>query len=152
MPIGAWYNAAAGSLVTESSYSAINPASTTRIAEFDDGTGNNIITHIVAGTNGRQYATSLVAAATKMNLGNNSTYVQGAIVKIGSSWVPDAQLFNLNGIQPQSSAVVGAIPSGITMMRFGGDQTGGCNGNIYMRRVRYWPRALSAAELQSVTR
>ena len=83
-------------------------------------------------------------------MGNAGTYVANAVIKMASSWTAGAQLFNLNGIQPKSAAAAG-VPLGITQLLLGHDNTGATTEVIWLRRYRYWPRALSAAELQSVT-
>ena len=62
------------------------------------------------------------------------------------------QRLNLNGIQPQSSAVASATPSGLTTLRFGQDQAGNVSQEHEHAACRAIGRArCPPAELQSVT-
>lgn len=145
---GAWFTQGVGSLSTEF---IINGASGfPRITSLNDGTANNEIMHLIGASAGRVYSASTLAGVAGWAMGNNSTYVANAVAKMATSWQAGAQLFNMNAVQPQSAAQAG-VPSGITQLMLGHDTTGATTEVIYMRRVRYWPRALSATELQQVT-
>ena len=150
MPVGAWFNVAQGSLLTDGSMSGTRNPGFPNFARLDDGTGNNLILHLVGAASARTYASSSAAGVAGWATGNTGTFVAGTRYKIASSWITGAQLFNLNGIQPQSAAVA-AIPTGLTTLRFGSDNASNILAATYLRRVAYWPRVLSASELQSVT-
>lgn len=151
MPIAAWFNTTSGTLLVECSFPGMRTGGFPVFARFDDGTANNVITLLINAAVGRMYTGSTVATVAGWQLGNNGTYVQNVIHKIAVAWDVGVQRFNLNGIQPQSSTVASATPSGLTTMRIGQDQAGSLNKSMNVRRVAYWPRALSASELQAVT-
>jgi hypothetical protein len=151
MPIAAWFSTTSGTLLVECSFPGMRTGGFPVIARFDDGTANNVITLLINASVGRMYSSSVVASVAGWTLGNNGTYVQNVIHKIAVAWDVGVQRFNLNGIQPQSSTVASATPSGLTTLRIGQDQAGSLNKSMNVRRVAYWSRALSAAELQSVT-
>ena len=151
MPTSGWLTATtSGSLLTEYIINGIRTGFPV-IVRLDDGTAANNISHLINSTPGRMYSSSTVASVAGWALGNNSTYTANVVHKMATAWDVGVQRFNLNGIQPQSSVVASATPPSLTNLHIGQDQAGSIFKSMYIRRVAYWPRALSAAELASVT-
>jgi hypothetical protein len=92
--------------------------------------------------------TSISGTSTVSNsFGTISQYVPA---KMASSWNGTTNLGSLNAAAVVSTAV--GLPPALNVLCIGNVLAGSSfylNG--WMRRVRYWPRALSAAELQAVT-
>ena len=123
------------------------------VAELDDGTTNtllgiriqaafqmnafafkaNVLQGFLSGPAPTAAYTVLKAAAS---LDNQTTFIC-AVATNGAS--PSTPTFTLSG---------GALPT-LTRLNIGNGRTNAVNG--WVRRVRYWPRALSNAELQAVT-
>ncbi len=131
------------------------PAAATNAAWaiLDDGTAANVLEFLSpAGNSGIRFiatanSVSLLAAGTEMAVG-----ALPATYKAGISLGPAAGRNAMNGVlgtAASPSAGTTAL-NGLNRLRLG-------NGGIvpvsgYFRRVRYWPRALSAIELQAATR
>lgn len=151
MPTTGWLTATtAGTLLAEYMFNGTRVAFPT-IARLDDGTANNLISMLLNFTPGRMYSTSTVAGVAGWALGNNFTYVPNVVHKIGTAWDVGVQRFNLNGIQPQSSAVANATPATLPTLRFGQDHAANIFKSMYLRRVAYWPNAVTAKDLQNIT-
>jgi hypothetical protein len=152
MPTTGWLTSTtSGSLLTEYSIGGMRTAGFPQIVRFDDATASNNAGHLISVSTGRMYSASTVGGVAGWALGNNATYTASVVHKMASAWDVGVQRFNLNGIQPQSSAVANATPASLTTLRFGQDQAANIFKAMYIRHVAYWPRALSAGELQSVT-
>lgn len=152
MPTSGWLTSTtSGSLLTEYNVVGMRTAGFPVIVRLDDGTANNNISHQISATLGRMYSVSTVATVQGWALGNNSTYTVNTIHKMATAWDVGVQRFNLNGIQPQSSTVASATPASVTTLHLGQDQAANIFKAICLRRVAYWPSALSAKDLQNIT-
>jgi hypothetical protein len=149
MPLGAWYNAATGSLATESMHSGVRPATFPRIVQIDDGTNNTLVSHLIGVSSARVYSTGTQSSVSQWQIGPNGVFAANTVFKVASAWAAGSQLVNVNGANP-SSASGATVPNPMNILRFGRD-TGNILQAMYLRRVRYWSRALSATELQQVT-
>ena len=151
MPTAAWFNASASSLMCEYMLGqSPNPSIQSRDAccLSNGGTANRLLLRAELASS-KQAAVVAVVSSTSLQglLGNNAA---GAVAKLGGSWDGTTGLGTLNGAPVVSYAT--GMPSGLTVLAFGNDfAAAAAYHNGYIRRVRYWPRALSAIELQSVT-
>jgi hypothetical protein len=73
----------------------------------------------------------------------------GTPFKAAYATVSGNHQFAVNGVAAAANANAAGPPS-VTTLRFGKSTTANV-GVLYLRRFRYWPRALTNAELQSVT-
>jgi hypothetical protein len=146
-----WYNATEGTLFVEGSTNvptslfsgAVQPA----LVSIDDGTNNNRLSMFYADSGGKAVFFRIVAAgaATNPTPANVSTTVNKAALAyaIGA---------NQGGGSADGSAATLSSPAAIpvvTQMRIGSATTG--QRSEYIRRITYYPRRLSNADLQTLT-
>ena len=141
-----WFNATEGTLYAE--WLVPSVSGLRFIAEFDDGTDTNRITLLTNATAG-QSRCPLVTVTTEQagivapDAAANTTYkwagVYAANDFIGAS--------NGTLLTPDTT---GAVPT-VTLLRLGNRPSGAASLNGYLRRITYYPRRLSNAELQSIT-
>jgi len=148
MSLGSWYNASVGSLYTENTWNGVRPSSFPRVVEMDDGTNNNIITHLVATGVGRVYSAGTAGGVQQWQMGPN-VYASNTTFKMASSWSAGSQLYAINGGTP-TSASAALVPGSLNILRFGRD-TGNILQSMWLSRVMYWPRMLSQDELIQIT-
>ena len=153
MPTAAWFSAAQSSLVAEYMVpQSPNPSATLNrdVCVLSDNSVNNRL--ILRGqgfsNSNPQIGTSITGTTTfSASLGSVAANVAA---KVGGSWNGVAAVGSSNGGAVVSNAL--GIPAGLNLLTFGNDFSGASlyiNG--WMRRVQYWPRALSNSELQQVT-
>jgi hypothetical protein len=146
MPVGGWFNAAAGTLVADFMVQTIVVNAVVIAPQTD---GNNGLNLRFGG------ASPTTMNMTGFNAGSNvggpvstNTLTSGQQSRAGFTYNGLATSIALNGITP-TTATLASAPS-ITTISFGvGRNAIILNG--YLRRVRYWPRALSNTQLQQVT-
>jgi hypothetical protein len=147
MPVGSWFNATNMTLAAD----AMLPATSTPqqgLMLIDDGSVTNRITFRYAGGGPPVSIAAVVASATTYNIGTGSV-IAGTPFKTAAAINPSGASISFNGATPASSA--GATPSGLTTFHLGQNATNSGLANGYLRRLRYWPRTLSNAELQVAT-
>jgi hypothetical protein len=120
------------------------------------GKNSRVIGPTAAGSNSPMYeAASLVMVQFDGGFcATANTVTANAIVKVASGWSPGLAKLCLNGGPVAAAALAtgyaGLVTNGVTL--FGtvpasfSEQMSG-----YLRRVQYWPRALTDAEMQQVT-
>lgn len=149
MAVGTWLNAAAFSIVAEA-YVPSNLGAVLSLTSVDDGSSGNrtIVTTTVSNNATTQTLTGFSGTGT-VNTAN--TFTNGTVFKIGTALAGAGgqATVTLNG-GSIASAAISAMPVGITTARFGRNLSGSGIINGYLRRIRYWPRALSNPELQAV--
>ena len=157
MPVGAWYNAAQGAAVGEyMTANAPNPSNRPNgVCCISDNTASNRL--VLRGQSGNN---AFPVVITSIGGTTVSTALLPAIVanvpnKLGGSWSGSGN--TVVGVLNGSTGAFNntGLPAGgaLTTLMFGNDMPSSVNTylNGWLRSVRYWPRALSAAELQSVT-
>lgn len=153
MPTAAWFNSAISSLVADYIVTQ-SPDTSVGInrdaCDLSDGTIANRL--ILRGLlQASSVARSLIAVATVGNSSTNlSPVTANTVMKLGASWNGSSIVTALNGASVTDVIATG-MPAGLNVLTIGGVAAQSFNLNGYIRRVRYWPRVLSDAELQSVT-
>jgi hypothetical protein len=146
----AWFsNALAFSYAVEAIDSAISPVAV-NVITLDDGTNNNR-TQLGIGLNTANLVFfQNLAGAVTANI-PDGTLTLGAPYKAAASTTSGAHQAAFNGAVSSLGTSANTPPTGITTMRLCRPVTA-TTGVQWIRRARFWPRALSASELQSVTR
>jgi hypothetical protein len=148
MSTSPWFtNPLALSYVVDAMQPAIGGAPT--YVEFDDGTTANrsLLSTDAALLNVRFF--EINANTTTLNGAGAGTITAGVPFKSGAVSISGQHGYMLNGGAFISNAAA-ANPPTVTTLRIG-KPTSATVGSFYIRRVRYWPQALTAAQLQSVT-
>ena len=144
-----WYNAVEGTLFAEAQKIANDPTTTfPRLACFDDGTLANAI-QIVWNTGvSRLYGNIQNSSVTQADVGTNGI-TQTNVNKIALGFAANNFAASINGAAV-STDVSGSIPT-VTTFKLGSVSGSGQYANSYLRRITYYPRRLSNAELVSLT-
>jgi hypothetical protein len=115
--------------------------------ELDDSSGNNNILELrFTGTTIAE--ARVFSANVNVGGGTSGAFTANTVMKHAATFVSLAGNTVLNGgaVAPFTFT---SNPTGINRLAIGYARNGILNG--WARRVRYWPRALTNAELQSVT-
>lgn len=143
MAVGSWYTAGKGTLASEAMMPVAQAAGTSPdIVSLDDGTNNNRLWLYVSSPS-TSVAFMANGGATQFNTATGAITL-GATFRQAVAFTGGAQAFCANG-GSVGTASIATIPT-FNRLAFGLS-----NGNAYIRRVRYWPRALSSTELQQAT-
>ena len=150
MPTSPWYTSGttqALSMVIES----MVPVGGGNFMQFDDGTTPNRI--LLGCTSGPFVLTSNAVESIGGVLTFNSNTL-GKVpaaqpFKMGYSTAAGAHFYALGGVVSPVSNAAGTLPV-VTTLKLG-RAVPVTIGSLYLRRARYWPRALNVTELQSVT-
>jgi hypothetical protein len=141
-----WYNATEGTLYAEATPYGVLPD--TRIAALDDGTSLN--RHMIWGTlssSTTRYEV-ITGGVAQVGLTVNGTLVANTTTKAAAAYKVNDFAFSVNGGAALTDTV-GTLPS-VTALRIGGSAGAPLfNGSI--RRITYYPRRLSNAEIQAIT-
>jgi hypothetical protein len=145
-PLGAWNNVNAGSLVFE--FDTNNSACV--IGGMSDGTFANVI-YLDHGTSG--VVTNIASVGQSVT---SNPVANGVVQKMSCAWSPGRLAACNNGASVAVNAALSASPYPWTTNLCIGNAPWAVSNNStaldgHARRVRYWPRALTNAELQSVT-
>jgi len=140
-----WFNASEGTIYSE--FSAYNTSASRALAQLDDTGFNNRIFAFIQSNNGMQ-TNVVVGGSSVAQLFPAGTYTSPAIGKVSQSYAVNnfASCFDGGAVSTDTS---GAIPT-VTQMRIGFDG-GSAYANGHLRRITYYPRRLSDAELVAIT-
>lgn len=148
---GAWFNASTSSLAVEYMIgSKPTPAPLRDVLNLSDGSlANRLTLRAVNANAGPALVGGAVANVSAFTVGLGPSNV-GAPSKLATAYNGTTVTGSLNGRSVPSQTL--GMPAGLTILTFGYDIVGTAGYiNGWIRRVRYWPRALTAGELQSVT-
>ena len=153
-----WFTTnAAGSFAAEVFYSFIAPGTTGtgRLIELSDGTTANFLS-VLPSFNTNQYnlASTIASVAGTSLLASSGATPASVVVKVATAYGGGSRFFCANAGGGAGPSPVVSTPGGIATVNQLGignrpDLTRALAG--YMRRIRYWPRILTNAEMQSVT-
>ena len=153
MPTSTWFNAVASSLAADfivaqsPNPSFVNSRSPTGLGA---GTDTNVIRLWGQLSNSSVAAISTAIAGVNTNSASLGNTTANAVMKLAGAWNGTTAVGSLNGAAAVSQSI--GMPAGLNTLTIGDTSPGSTNYiNGWVRRVRYWNRALSAAELQSVT-
>jgi hypothetical protein len=148
MPTAAWFSATAGTLEVEFIATNVPPAGAQAgMIRLDDGTDSNNLMVFMAPQNPAVILYGVVATVNQLSatVVGISGAPQKAAVAYGGLWRGAT-----GGVTAAGTGSATPLPATRLMFGMGhSSQAWWLDG--YIRRVRYWPRALSNSELQQVT-
>jgi hypothetical protein len=151
MPVGSWFNAAAGTFAVEYQVpyaSLLSGSGNPGPIDIDDGGSANVMAIRQVTPNTTEW-TAYIANSKQTGTPTRATsWASNVTSKIGVTYSGTAVSLSANGTAAVLSTWA-AAPTGMNRLLFGAARTAIINGTI--SRVRYWPRALSANELQAAT-
>jgi hypothetical protein len=141
-----WYNATEGTLYGEFEVKGL----TGGLIQINDGT-NNYADSIIHGEFGvsNSYGLRVFVSTTSQADFATSDPTVGSIQKFAGGFKANDFGFTKNGAAA-STDTSGTVPSGATTMKIGRAWAGGI-ANMWIRRIAFYPRKLSSAELQTLT-
>jgi hypothetical protein len=147
-----WYNASSGTIYAEYSIPfAIAPSANGSLASFIGASGilTNGIGAFVSQSSTKNGSFNVWSSGTNVGrIDASPSFVAGATVKYAAAYAANNRAVTANGTTPTTSATAYTIPT-VTTLSLGNDTVGILNG--YLRRITYYPRRLSNAELQAIT-
>jgi hypothetical protein len=145
-----WYNASAGTLYAEVGSAPVNNI-VQSAWEFNDNLGGGAGRIVARRTAGGNLATFVVSGGvTQADVASAATAAASSTYKFASAWTAGDEGVSLNG----ATAVTGTpavIPNTISKLFLGINYASLQPVNGYLRRITYYPRRLSNAELQAIT-
>jgi hypothetical protein len=141
-----WYNATEGTLYASVSGFSVGLNSSALASITDNPTVSNWIQ--LSGVTASTSATVVSGGASQASFNSLSSVASGGSVAIAYKANDFAAVVNGGTV---STDVSGSVPSSVSVLRIGGfgSNPGPTNGHI--RRITYYPRRLSNAELVSIT-
>ena len=150
-----WFNSAAGTLFAEFNVPfALTSGTNPRLFAFV-GAGGPAVDDLFLALNqasGKNASFNIIAGGVNPGrIDASASFVAGATVKATGAYAANDRAVTSNGSAPTTSATAYTIPT-VTAARIGSQDVFGNNAlNGYLRRITYYPRRLSNAELQSIT-
>lgn len=145
-PLGAWFNAAAGTLVVEGSL--IGSVVSRNILSISDGTANEAY-QINTTSGGVLRANVFDGGVTQAQFNSAVTAVADTTFKVAMAYAVNDIAISANGttVATDTSAT---LPT-VDRLYLAASATGGSNHSMYYRRLRYYTTRLSDAILQQLT-
>jgi hypothetical protein len=141
-----WFNATEGTLFAE--YDTSIASGGPYQAELNDGTANNRITLYVSAGAQRTYVATSGAAQVDIGVGSISNNV---VYKTAVAYKANDFAITVNGVSPttDTSATIPTVNK-LVLGAYNSDSLANLL-NGHLRRIAYYPRRLTNAELQSIT-
>lgn len=157
MPLGSWYSDVGGSAVVDFSVPQLPIVTANAVLmTVCDNSLNNRVMSFISGGQSDSVAVRFQRLGVNSNVANTGVPSIGSVNKHGAAWSHIGGMHTLNGaapitVQGNYSPDRALLTSGLQL----GNQPTGIGPSAalsgYIRRVRFWPRALSATELVTVT-
>lgn len=141
-----WFNASQGTFSVRCSQYANK-----YLLQIDDGTGNNRIQLSCGGANAYEYYTVANGGVTNAFSGSSLPATQNTMTTISAAYKAGSNNAGIAGQLPFINQA-GAIPSGLTTLRFAANQLSGQQGSCYIQRLFFYPQRLINAELQAFSK
>jgi hypothetical protein len=143
-----WFNSASSTLYSEFVWEGLKSTSGQAYAQFDDGSANNRIVAAAGSSNANimtttSGGTSDGSAATPATVFATNTIYKTALALAAN----DLQSF-VNGAAGTADTTV-TLPVGLTNLKLAASLS--ATSNVWLRRITYYPRKLSSAQLQAIT-
>ena len=145
-----WYNATAGTLYAEGLLVAAPNLASNQLAAISDGTNNNRIqlgSSTASSGNINLIVTTVGVAQANPLVGSLGT---AGPHKAAGSYATNSFQIGVNGALGTEDTS-GSVPSSLSVLNIGAAGNNNTKGNVWLRRITYYPRRLSNAELQAVT-
>jgi hypothetical protein len=138
-----WYNSVAGTLYAE--FDAYGGTSINRFYEFASDSNNTIIGFLGASIVYMEWVTASAVSQAQLNAAGSPTQIN----KVGAAYKANDFAASLNGATPVTDAA-GTVPV-VNALYLGNARTTGGQLNGHLRRITYYPRRMTNAELQTLT-
>jgi hypothetical protein len=149
MPTAAWYNTNAFTYVLDGTMIGVN-AFNQQLVSFSVGGSANDRTNIFLQPNGQPTLTTIVGGAAQVNaMGNGGLLAAGTFFRAGASVSTGLNAFSVNGAVASTVTSIGGLMPASNILRLAG--LSATNSDLAVSRLRVWPIALSAAQLQAIT-
>jgi hypothetical protein len=148
LPTAAWFNATTGTMSVESQLPESPVVGTNREFLAIGADSSNVVRIVVANTANGLSCQDFTANINRGAANDSRVQVANVPFKCAATYTASLLSISSGGSVPTSVATT-ALPTFPTMWIGGGGR--GAAASAPYRRVRYWPRVLTNAELQSVT-
>jgi hypothetical protein len=140
-----WYNAAEGTLYSESLLTRQNATSGLIIALITGATGSIYTSYRASGATG---AIVIDTAVSQVDLSPTGALIANTVTKLALAYKANDFAASGNGGAALTDTS-GTVPTGLSVVNLGIGIGGGFSG--YLRRITYYPTRLSDAQLQAIT-
>lgn len=144
-----WYNATEGTLFADFSWEGLRSVAGQRIIVLDDGTTATYWGMSATSGNAMQNPVSISSTTEAVNATPSTGYTALTPYKQAVALALNNSVGAVNGNSGTTDTAVG-VPSGLTTTRFAASSTAVVS-NIWFRKIAYYPRRLTNAELQGIT-
>jgi hypothetical protein len=144
-----WFNSINGTIYAEFLRNTTPAASTfPQMVNIHDGTTNNRLALFT--NSARNLRGQVTIGGVFTTIATANAYSEGIVSKLALGYEALNHATVANGGTPATNTAVG-VPAGLTAMRLGDQADGFGPLNGYLRRITYYPRRLSNADLQTIT-
>jgi len=144
-----WYNASQGTLFMEFVWEGLKSVAGQRIAVIDDGSTSNYWGTLATSSNAMQGAVVVSGTTEAVNSTPATTYAANTLYKQALALELNNSASAVNGTAGVVDTSVSVL-SGLTTLRLAASSST-VTSNIWFRRITYYPRRLSQAELEAIT-
>jgi len=149
-----WYNASAGTIYAEYNIPfALASGAAPRLATFIGAGGpvvDELLLFISQGTGKAASANAFTGSVNAGRIDATASFAANTVTRATYAFAANDRAVTTGGSSPTVSSAAYTIPT-VTLLRLGADAPSSNFINGYLRRIVYYPRRLSNAELQSIT-